>query len=123
MNEPVGKKFFIGVAALIAAFTAVAGLMVSLGAGEGYDAYGVDVPPFAWAIGGLSLGALITFGLWISRRSSTLDNILAVVGALPISCLLFWTIFMPGVWLLMAGYVIARALNFGKGHDISTQIS
>ena len=38
MNEPVGKKFFIGVAALIAAFTAVAGLMVSLGAGEGYDA-------------------------------------------------------------------------------------
>ena len=113
MNESVGQKASIVVAALMAALTAVLFVLVSLGMGESHVS-GHDVPRFVWGIVGLSTGATILVGLWVSKRSALLGGILVGVGAFPLAAILVWTIFLPVLWLLLATFVVVKAMRFTR---------
>ena len=113
VSGSVTQKGFMGVAALMAAFTIIVGVLVSLGMGESHVA-GHGVPRFVWGVVGLSAGAMILAGLWASKRSPLLGGILVVVGAVPLASILVWTIFLPVLWLLLAMFVVVRALRFAR---------
>ena len=87
MDSPSTQNAFTGVAALLAALYMVVGVLVWVGIGNPGD-----YPRFAWAIVGLSAGAMIVVGLLANRRSPLLGDILVFVGAVPLAVLFLWAI-------------------------------
>ena len=111
MNEPKGQSAFTGIAGLIAALTVILFVSVSLGFFESHVS-GHDVPRFVWGIVGVSAGAMILVGLSVGRRLPMLGDIFVVVGASPLAAILVWTIFLPALWILLAMFLLIRALRF-----------
>ena len=103
MDASSTQKAFAGVAALLAAFYAVVGVLVLLGIGNPGE-----YPRLAWAIVGLAAGAMIVAGLLASRRSPLLGDILVFVGAVPLAVLFFWAI-IPIILLVLMVLLRARA--------------
>ena len=111
VDESRGQMTFMGIAGLMAALTVILFVSVSLGMFENHVS-GREVPRFAWGIVGILAGALILVGLAVGRRFTLLGDAFVIVGAFPLAAILVWTIFLPVLWLLLAMFLVVRALRF-----------
>lgn len=107
---------FVGGACLMAAFTVFVTSLVAFGFGESYFA-GVDIPRPLWMVWGVAAGGLILAGVRVLSTSPVRGGGLVLLGALPMSTLLYWSVLVPAVWLTLALLWIARAIAMARQND------